>query len=221
MQRWMRTIGAGALAATVCLGASAQAESNDRSRVVTTEIRACRASLEYGDDETLLDYDNGCPQSVAEKAVVLDTLLSQMFGDGDIPGSVRSVRTGWLRRLSEELAREMALQAHESEQWRALLAARQQMGPGDHGMVGPFIARLIDEQGLFRPINQTLQLHGAMVVAFRIEKPVVGLPSMTGSEHWLLGRGVAADRLLPIDAIVWLVLERSVGSAPLDAANRP
>ncbi len=86
-------------------------------------------------------------------------------------------------------------------------------------MVSGFMARLIDDEGFYRELRRTLRDHGAIVVSARVEKPVVGVPSMTRSEDWLLDHGVAPDQLLPLDGIVWFVLAGSSDASRRDVPS--
>jgi hypothetical protein len=186
----------------------ARYQSNDRGRVASVTIAGCRASLEYERSSTLLVYDNGCPQSTTTKAAILDRLLSTIFDEAGIPGHVGALRIGWLARFSDALSRRVALRAHQSAEWQAVLARRAESGPGDHGLVGGFVGRLVDAHDLYPEIRRVMREHGAVITATRAEKPFLGVPSMTRSKAWLLDHGVAAEQLLPLDAIVTFVLER-------------
>jgi len=205
-----------------CLGllipalADAPAEASDRSEIASTGTQSCRASLEINRDTSSLYYSGGCPEPIAAKAAGLDALLDTLFGESGVPESVRTLRIGWARRFSEELALRIAQHASESPGWKVVLAKRSERGRGDHGLVSGFVARLIHEKSLYKEIGRALHKHGAIVVAVRTEKPFVGPASLTHSAGWLLERGIAPDQLLPLDAIIDLVLEPAPGASQSD-----
>jgi len=103
----------------------ARVEANDRGGVASVEILGCLVSLECHSDSTSLDYANRCPQSTAEKAKVLDTLLGALFGEAGVPSSVTVLRTGWMKgylrgtlpahRVARECVRGMEGRAREAK----------------------------------------------------------------------------------------------------------
>lgn len=194
--------------------ADAPAEPNHRGKIASVGEQGCRASLELSRDSSALYYSGGCPEPMSAKAADLDALLDALFGESGVPRSVRTLRIGWAKRFSEELALRIAQRAGESAGWKAVLAKRSEMGKGDHGLVSSFVARLIYEESLYEEIGRSLQKHGATVVAARVEKPFVWPAALTRSAEWLLDHGIAPDQPLPLDAIVDLVLEPAFEPRP-------
>ncbi len=172
------------------LAAPAQADVDGRAIDVRRLIRGCDVSLASPPHEAILLFRTSCGLDEDHAREVLTTLLAQDFPEGAplrAPVALHLGRIVELPWLSDALSRA----ALASPEWDA------QRGRPRKGGSNAFVAHLLGEPGLLRPLDPAFTAVGARARVGAVEKVLVSPESHA-----------------PFDAQLWLRLEPDAAGSP-------